>query len=198
MSIPITGGELNALRAGDLCDADEPASGPVVLFLHGASFRATTWIETGTLEALCRAGIPGLAVDLPGFGDTPRFGHDPATLLDEVVDYIAADVVVVSPSMSGNYTLPWLMTKPVAAAGFVPVAPVGISTWRTPEGFAVPTLGFWGEDDRVVPVDQGRSLVAAIPDAELRVFEGAGHAVYMDEPERFNAELVEWIRNLPG
>jgi len=198
VSIPVTGGELNALRAGDLCDADEPAAGPVVLFLHGASFRANTWVETGTLEALCRAGIAAVAVDLPGFGGTPRFDHDPAALMDEVVAYIRADVVVVSPSMSGNYSLPWLMTSPAAAAGFVPVAPVGISTWRTPNGFAVPTLGFWGEDDRVVPVAQGRNLIAAIPGAELRVFEGAGHAVYMNQPDRFNEELIGWLRTLPG
>ena len=199
MLIPVTGGEVNGIRAAAYCKGVEPAARPAVLLLHGASFDATTWIETGTLEALCSEGVDAYAIDLPGFGSTPRFDHDPVELFNEVIDSLDIDpVVVVSPSMSGNYSLPWLMSSPPAAAGFVPVAPVGISSWRTPEGFAVPTLGFWGENDRVVPVAQGRNLIAAIPGAELRIFEGAGHAVYMNDPARFNEELIDWINSIPS
>jgi pimeloyl-ACP methyl ester carboxylesterase len=62
----------------------------------------------------------------------------------------------------------------------------------------VPTLGFWGGNDRVVAVAQGERLIASIPGAELRVFEGAGHAVYMNDPDRFNEELVAWVAAIGG
>ncbi|MCP3973286.1 MAG: alpha/beta hydrolase [bacterium] len=193
--IPVTGGELNAVQGIHLCDA-APSAEPVVLFLHGASFNANTWVETGTHQTLCEAAIPSLSIDLPGFGKSARFDHDPVQLLNDVVDFIDGTVVVVSPSMSGNYSLPWLATNPAAAAGYVPVAPVGIGSWVTPPGFEVPTLGIWGGEDSIVPVSQGERLIAAIPGAKLVVFEGGHHAVYKFDPDRFNAALVEFVQGL--
>ncbi len=195
LSIPVNGGPINAISGGDLCDVP-PSPGPVVLFLHGASFNANTWVETGTHQALCEAEIPSLSIDLPGFGESPRFDHDPVQLIDEVVAFLDADVVVVSPSMSGSYSLPWMATNQPTAAGFVPVAPVGISQWSTPPDFAVPTLGIWGGDDSIVPVSEGERLIASIPGAELVVFEGGHHAVYKFDPDRFNATLVEFVQSL--
>jgi len=195
MSIPVTGGELNAIRGGDLCDV-ESTSGPVVLFLHGASFNANTWVETGTHKLLCEVGLPSLSIDLPGFGKSPRFEHDPTQLLDEVVAFIADDVVLVSPSMSGSYSLPWLATNPGSAAGFVPIAPVGIGGWSTPDGFAVPTRGIWGSTDSVVPVADGRRLISSIDGADLIVIEGGGHAVYMTNPGDFHAAFIDFVQGL--
>lgn len=196
ISIPTHGGPLNAVRGADTCDAPEPTEGPVVLFLHGASFDANTWVETGTHRLLCEAGIPSLSVDLPGFGRSERSNHDRVQLMEELVDYIAADVVLVSPSMSGGYALPWLMTNPATAAGYVPVAPVGISGWATPEGFAVPTLGLWGSEDSIVPVEQGERLVSLIPEARITVIEGGGHAVYKTNPDEFHAAFLEFVESL--
>ena len=48
-----------------------------------------------------------------------------------------------------------------------------------------PTLLVWGGDDTAVPLEVGRAMEAAIPDAGLVVFEGAGHFCYLDQPERF-------------
>jgi pimeloyl-ACP methyl ester carboxylesterase len=195
----VAAGTLNTIRAETLCGGFDPGNYPTVLLLHGASFSATTWIETGTLDALCSAGIHGLSVDLPGFGQSSRFDHDPAELIGDVVDLLDADrVVVLSPSMSGNYSLPWLMTNPPSAAGFVAVAPVGISRWSPPEGFAVPTLAIWGSTDTVVPMTQGERLVATIPGAQLVVIEDAGHAPYMQQPDEFNSTLIEFIRGIDG
>lgn len=196
ISIPVQGGQLNAIRGGDLCDGPEPTDGPVVLFLHGASFRATTWVETGTHELLCSEGIPSLSVDLPGFGDSSRFDHDPVQLMDDLARYVAADVIVVSPSMSGTYSLPWLATNPAAAAGFVPVAPVATGSWQTPAGFAVPTLGIWGSEDSIVPVSAGQALIDSIDGATLEVIEGGGHAVYMTHPEQFHDVFLTFVKEI--
>jgi abhydrolase domain-containing protein 14 len=190
----VTGGVLHALIGESTCDDFEPGDQPIVVLLHGAAFRAQTWVETGTLAALCRAGIRSRALDLPGFGETPNFEHDPLRLMGDVADAIGGELVLVSPSMSGRYSLPWLMTSPKAAAGFVAVAPVGIASWSTPQGFRVPTLGIWGSEDRIVPVADGEKLVASIPGARLSVYEGGRHPVYMDFPERFNEELVAFVK----
>jgi 3-oxoadipate enol-lactonase len=49
-------------------------------------------------------------------------------------------------------------------------------------GIAMRTLVVHGAEDRMVPPDNGRALAAAIPGAELRVFDDAAHVYTTDEP----------------
>lgn len=44
--------------------------------------------------------------------------------------------------------------------------------------------------------EQGETLVRTHPDASMTVFEDAGHALFVDEPERFNALLLDFLDNL--
>jgi pimeloyl-ACP methyl ester carboxylesterase len=48
---------------------------------------------------------------------------------------------------------------------------------------AAPTLIVHGENDMVIPSANGRLLAEAIPDAELKLWPGAGHLYTTDEPE---------------
>lgn len=41
--------------------------------------------------------------------------------------------------------------------------------------------------------EQGETLVRTHPDASITVFEDAGHALFVDEPERFNALLLDFL-----
>jgi non-heme chloroperoxidase len=53
-----------------------------------------------------------------------------------------------------------------------------------------PALLVWGDrDDYIARADQDR-LLAAIPNSRIEVYEGTGHAVHWEEPERFAAELA--------
>ncbi|KAI9018806.1 Alpha/Beta hydrolase protein [Hyaloraphidium curvatum] len=51
------------------------------------------------------------------------------------------------------------------------------------------TLVIWGTEDTVVPYELHRKLLALAPNAELVSVEGAGHDVFMSDPERM-VELV--------
>jgi pimeloyl-ACP methyl ester carboxylesterase len=65
---------------------------------------------------------------------------------------------------------------------------------------AVPTLLIWGEQDARSPLSIARQFEQAIPDTELVVIPGAGHASNLEQPERFNAAVREFLRHLlpPG
>lgn len=54
---------------------------------------------------------------------------------------------------------------------------------------SAPTLVVWGKRDPVIPLKAGRRAVAAIPGAELAIFD-TGHAPAVSDPEGFTARLV--------
>ena len=41
--------------------------------------------------------------------------------------------------------------------------------------------------------EQGDILVRTHPNARMEVFETAGHALFVDEPDRFNALLIDFL-----
>ena len=61
------------------------------------------------------------------------------------------------------------------------------------ERLAVPTLVIAGEEDRVYPPALARRMAQRIPGAELVVLEGCGHLSNLEQPERFNAALLDFI-----
>jgi pimeloyl-ACP methyl ester carboxylesterase len=57
----------------------------------------------------------------------------------------------------------------------------------------LPTLLIWGTDDPIIPVEHGRAAVKRIPRSRLVEFPGAGHWPQLDDPERFVAEITEFV-----
>ncbi len=58
---------------------------------------------------------------------------------------------------------------------------------------SVPTLVLWGEEDRVVRPDYGRTFCAAIPGARFETLPDAGHLSLVEQPERFAAEVGQFL-----
>ncbi len=58
---------------------------------------------------------------------------------------------------------------------------------------AAPTLVVGGSDDRMVPPKFSRSLAESIPNAELRILEGAGHMFPLERPQELAEVLVDWL-----
>ena len=57
----------------------------------------------------------------------------------------------------------------------------------------VPTTVFHALHDQVVPYDHGQTLAARIKGARLVTFATAGHGVYVDERDKFHAELLDVV-----
>src|SRR6185436_20705253 len=55
-----------------------------------------------------------------------------------------------------------------------------------------PTLVMHGERDLLVPLAASRLLAARIPDAELAVVPGAGHAYALEAPQESLDQLLGW------
>lgn len=173
-----------------------PADGVAVFLLHGGRFSSATWEENGTLAHLGAAGLHAVAIDLPGAGLSAANDLEPVPFLTQALDALALDrVILVSPSASGRYALPFVAAHPERVAGFVPVAPAGIDEYAAAlDGSPVRTLVVWGSDDRTFPVEEAAPFAARFEDATVLALEGASHPAYLDRPAEFHAALVEFAR----
>jgi haloalkane dehalogenase len=57
----------------------------------------------------------------------------------------------------------------------------------------VPALILWGEQDRFASVRMAHRFHGELPGSELAIFDGAGHFVWEDAPERSARALVEFL-----
>ncbi|SRR5258707_749058 len=169
---------------------------PALLFLHGASFSAQTWHELGTLALLAQHGYRAVAVDLPGFGQSESGEFPPLDFLLEFLEQLSLDKpILVSPSLSGMYSLPLVAAYPDKLAGFVPVAPVSIPTYEHQlQGNPLPTLAIWGSNDSIVPVEQAELLCQLLPHAQKVLLKDAGHACYLRATKEFHTHLLRFVQ----
>ncbi|UXA16336.1 alpha/beta fold hydrolase [Mycobacterium sp. SMC-4] len=55
----------------------------------------------------------------------------------------------------------------------------------------LPTMVIWGDEDRVIPVEHGYEVQAALPECRLEVLPGVGHFPHVERP----FEVVELLEN---
>lgn len=95
---------------------------------------------------------------------------------DLIVGWRMAD----SPSLSAYYQ------QMMAGARF--------DVSRNVENISAPTLVIHGADDQYVPVGNASALAEAIPGARLRIFEDAGHLVFIEQAEEVNKEVIYFLK----
>uniref|UniRef100_A0A8C0ECL5 Abhydrolase domain containing 14A n=1 Tax=Bubo bubo TaxID=30461 RepID=A0A8C0ECL5_BUBBB len=180
-----------------------PHCRPDVLFLHGQAFTSRTWEALGTLALLAGEGYRAVAIDLPGYGDSPSAemvatAQGRVAFLDHVLQELGMRrPVLVSPSMSGRFALPFLLAQGDQLAGFVPIAPVGTKDYAAERYRQVqtPTLILYGDRDTSLGPQALQSL-RHLPRHHVAVVPDAGHACYLDKREDFHQALLGFLNQL--
>uniref|UniRef100_A0A8C9NWL1 Putative protein-lysine deacylase ABHD14B n=1 Tax=Serinus canaria TaxID=9135 RepID=A0A8C9NWL1_SERCA len=168
-----------------------------VLLLHGIRFSSETWLQVGTLATLAENGYRAVAIDLPGkvlTGPLPA----PAAFLKAVSEALdLGPAVVISPSLSGMYSLPCLFQHSQLFKAYVPVAPICTEKF-TAEQYAqikTPTLIVYGDQD----VELGQTSLnnlQHLPEHQVLMLQGAGHACYLDKPNEWHHGLLAFLQQL--
>ncbi|MGC9525334.1 MAG: alpha/beta fold hydrolase [Limnospira sp.] len=190
-SIAVKNKRIHYLEGGD-------RDAPPVLLLHGASFSAKTWQEIGTFKQLVAQNYRVVAVDLPGYGTSEEIACTPVQFLLKLVEGLRLQgAAIVSPSMSGRYSLPFIVEHAKFLRGFVAVAPVGILKMSQQlQGNDIPTLAIWGSNDTIVPPSQADILTEVLPNSKKVILKNSGHACYMKATHKFHENLIRFLDNL--
>ncbi|KAL7891760.1 hypothetical protein AOLI_G00012360 [Acnodon oligacanthus] len=176
-----------------------------VLLLHGIRFSSENWLQIGTLRALAAAGCRAVALDLPGFGQSkaaeapaPVGELAPGEFLRQVCEGLqTGPVVVVSPSLSGMYSLPFLFQHTQQVKAYIPVAPICTDKFTAEQysGVQVPTLIVYGDQDTQLGEVSLRNL-SHLPNRKVVVMKGAGHACYLDDPGTWHKSILDFLQTL--
>ena len=177
-----------------------------VLFLHGQRFTSEDWKKINTLEFLAKKGFHVMAIDLPTYGKSqqlqePKSPSDKAKFLNDFMDKTDYNnAVLVVPSMSGSYAMPFIFEGENAKKlkGFVPVAPVGTDSFKDEvfKKLALPTMAVYGQNDNLSFVPGAIEKFKLIPNAEIKKIDNAGHACYLDSPGEFHSLMESFLKKL--
>jgi abhydrolase domain-containing protein 14 len=182
------GHPIHSLQAG-------PDAGPLVLLLHGKMFQAATWQETGTLAKLAEAGYRAVALDMPGFGNSPAADIKPAEVLNTAIDQASQNkAIMLGPSMGGRIALEFTLANQDLVSGLILVGTVGVQENKERlKEISLPCLAVWGGEDTISPLANGHLLQQEIKDAELAVIPGAPHPCYLDQPDEWHRILLGFL-----
>jgi pimeloyl-ACP methyl ester carboxylesterase len=176
------------------------ASGVPVVFLHDFSFTSDVWQRTDVTELLKEKRVPFLALDMP-YGlksecqpRTRDVEVNVAVVRGAVQNIFGAVApVLVGASLGGHVALKYA-AAPFLVRGLLLLAPVRVLEESLVEAysrFQFPVRIVCGSEDRIVSLEELRDLVNRLSNAKLTVYEGAGHAAYLDSPYRFKRDLLE-------
>lgn len=185
-----------------------PAGGTgclTVLLLHGIRFSSENWQNLGTLETLAAAGHRALALDLPGLGQSKSAPAPaavgelaPGDFLKQVCEGLqTGPVVVISPSLSGMYSLPFLFQHTDLVKAYIPVAPICTEKFSEDQYTSVqtPALIVYGDQDSQLGEASLHNL-SHLPNHRVVVMKGAGHPCYLDDPQTWHKALLEFLQTL--
>ncbi len=107
----------------------------------------------------------------------------------EIPAYLAADMSVFA-GLPNPPTPEFLAERRREAMSFVRINSTGTHNPKLQASLGsltTPTLVLWGSADRLIPFEQAAAWVAALPNAEAKIFPGAGHLLFDESRDAVDA-----------
>jgi len=173
--------------------------GVPIIFLHGLSYNIEIWQEIGVSDLLLSKHVPFLMLDMP-YGvksncqPKTRNIEKNLSFVSEAIKKVFGEAVpiLVGASIGGHMALQYATKFPVK--GLLLVAPTRTIADNLQEAygrFTFPVRIIRGSQDNIVSGEDLRTLEGKLPEAKLKVYNGAGHSAYKNEPEQFKKDLME-------
>jgi 3-oxoadipate enol-lactonase len=154
---------------------------------------------TGGLPRVDLLPLPGLPRML---GAALRAGRRPPSTRDGVGEFLR---LVVSPEFAASCeegSEAWVavasaLEDPMTQRGFAQqlLAAGRHATWTRLDRLTMPVQVQHGSADRLMPLAAGRELARRIPGAQLKIVEGAGHALGLEQPDAIVDLAVSFLES---
>ncbi len=172
-------------------------SGTPIVFLHGYMFTSDVWNEVELLQSLEEREIPFFALDMPyGAKSHCSYRSRDTELNVGIVEQVAGEEpLIIGASLGGYMALKYSVKKPVK--GLMLIAPTGGLEAELVENYhkikGQKTI-IYGEKDDIVSLDEMKKLSKALG-GELKVYEGARHPAYLDYPQKFVQDVLDFYNS---
>jgi len=177
------------LRAAGIA-YERHGSGPTLLLIHGLGATREIWRPQRDRLAAEREVI---AVDLPGFGQSPMLGETPTPwALADAVARLCAELGIERPHLAGNSLGGWValeLAKAQEVASVCLISPAGL--WRRPLGPRKVDTRIWAR--RLRPLIGALIANRRAREAMLRSTVGRPERVPVDDAR---AMIMAWINAL--
>ncbi|TTV91461.1 Protein ABHD14A [Bagarius yarrelli] len=154
--------------------------------------------EALPVDSTGRQVLPRLQVVLLHASESVKSEQSRVDLLKHFLEALGVHApVLITPSMSGHYALPFLQRFSDQLRAFVPIAPVATRT-LSPQQYQdiqTPTLIVVGELDTNLGSQSLKNL-QNLPHHSVVKLSGARHACYMDKPREFHQALLHFLNTL--
>ena len=165
--------------------------------LHGASYASLALVDVVALAPWGSDYFRLVGEHADVFTALPPAVHQGALRA-----YVSgASHVGLTPAALDGLVAPWLGAEGQAAF----YRQIAQADERYTDEFAellatidLPVLVVWGREDTWIPVDRADRLAGMIPGSRLRVIDGAGHLVQLDQPTALAVTLTEWLASGQG
>lgn len=174
-------------------ESAEPRPVPLLVLAHGAGAgRDHPWMKR-VAEGLTRRGVHVVTFNFP-YMEAGRSAPDPGTVLEEAFQKVWREATASArgPRFAGGKSMGGRIASQAAARGLFDPAPSGLVFFGYPlhppgrpdqrrdrhlPKISVPILFLHGTRDPFGSPDEMRSLVDALPTAQLELIEGGDHSL---------------------
>jgi 3-oxoadipate enol-lactonase len=174
----VLGTSLGGFVAQELALSRPELVARLVLVSTGHGGRGSERMSLGAMGEMFGLGVPSPK-------QAARHGLEGATSERYRAENPAEFERIVQKRLSHSPSLASYYGQALAGSRFDDSAEVG----RT----SSPTLVIHGSEDRYVPSSNARDLAEAIPNAKLRILEGAGHLVFIERAAEVNMEVSAFL-----
>jgi pimeloyl-ACP methyl ester carboxylesterase len=203
---------------------DAAGNRPVLIFFHGNGENLETLKWTGLFDQLLSLQAPVLVVDYPGYGRSSGVPSESSLKgsAERALDWVASrypdrGIVPTGWSLGAAVAVYLAAARPDRVRGLIAMSPwtslaavaeIHFPHWLVGLGLrehydslglvdqiAVPALMIHGSIDRIIPIEQGRQLAAALTGAAWVEVGTAGHNDLLSSPVVWR-EMSQFVSRL--
>lgn len=180
-----------------------PEDGPVIVGVHGWSQRNGWHSWAPLIEPLGAAGYRTIAVDMPGWGKSPKWENASGksvvagkSAVVAMLDSLGVETAyaLMGKSWGGGVSLDFALTHPTRVKKLILTAPAfrGDLADLT-QRLTMPVLLAWAKNDPAIPFEMGEVLAAAISECQFESYEEGEHEAAQHNANDFAPKAIEFL-----